>query len=92
MQALPSIGWFFVKACPDIFRAVPPAPYQHLGRNVSLARTEKKLTQEQAAEGAGVSLKYWQAIEGGAKAPAFATLRKIRKTLGCSWDRLCAGC
>ncbi|SDT93199.1 Helix-turn-helix domain-containing protein [Verrucomicrobium sp. GAS474] len=68
------------------------APYKHLGRNLKRLRTALKVTQEKAAEKVGVSLKYWQALEAGSKAPAFSTLSRIRKTLGTSWEELCRDC
>ena len=70
----------------------PTRAYHHLGRNLSAARESKGWTQEQAAERSGVSLKYWQSLEGGHKAPSFATLCRIRAVLGANWDALCRGC
>jgi len=70
----------------------PARAYYHLGRNLSAARQSKGWTQEQAAEHSGVSLKYWQSIEGGHKAPAFSTLCRIRGVLGVDWNQLCKGC
>lgn len=70
----------------------PARLYHHLGQNLASARQRKNWTQERAAERCGVSLKYWQSLEGGHKAPAFATLCRIRVVLGTNWDDLCRSC
>jgi len=55
-------------------------------------RVGLELTQERAAEKAGISLKYWQALEAGSKAPTFSTLCRIRKVISASWEQLCKDC
>ena len=70
----------------------PKRPHHQLGRNLAAARQSKNWTQERAAESAGVSLKYWQALEGGQKAPAFTTLCTIRASLDVDWNSLCDEC
>lgn len=70
----------------------PARLYHQLGRNLAAARQRNGWTQERAAERCGVSLKYWQSLEGGHKAPAFATLCRIRSILGVEWNELCRDC
>lgn len=67
-------------------------PFKAAGRNLSALRLRKGLTQEKAAEKIGISLKYYQALEGGTKAPAFATLCRLRRIMDASWDDLLRGC
>jgi transcriptional regulator with XRE-family HTH domain len=68
------------------------APFKIAGQTLSILRRRKKLTQEKAAERTGISLKYYQALEGGTKAPAFTTLCRLRQTMDASWDELLSGC
>jgi len=68
------------------------APFKAAGKNLSALRSKKGLTQERAAERIGISLKYYQALEGGVKAPAFVTLCRIRRILDASWNDLLHGC
>ncbi len=68
-----------------------PKPFKVAGKNLAKIRLAKNLTQEKAAEKIGISLKYYQALEGGIKAPAFITLSKIRQVLRVSWDELLRG-
>ncbi len=75
-----------------IIFAVSHSPlYKILGQNLRAARLHLNLTQEKAAEQIGISLKYWQALEGGFKAPTFATLCRIKNCLGCTWNEIGRG-
>jgi transcriptional regulator with XRE-family HTH domain len=67
-------------------------PFKSAGRNLSEIRVRKGLTQEKAAELIGISLKYYQALEGGTKAPAFVTLCRLRRIMDATWDELLDGC
>ena len=67
-------------------------PFKTAGKNLSSLRLRKGLTQEKAAERIGISLKYYQSLEGGTKAPAFATLCRVRHTMDATWDELLGGC
>jgi transcriptional regulator with XRE-family HTH domain len=67
-------------------------PFAALGKNLLAQRLENEMTQERLAEKIGISLKYYQALEGGFKAPAFTTLSRIRGALGTSWDDLLREC
>jgi transcriptional regulator with XRE-family HTH domain len=69
----------------------PVLPFKAAGKNLSALRLQKGMTQEKAAERIGISLKYYQALEGGAKAPAFTTLCRLRRTMDASWDDLLRG-
>ena len=69
-----------------------PRPFGTAGKNLARLRVQKGFTQEKAAEKIGISLKYYQALEGGLKAPAFTTLCKVRKTMGATWDEFLRGC
>ena len=46
------------------------------------------LTQEKLAEKADISLRYVQQLEAGQRNPSIATLVRLRKALGCSYDDL----
>ena len=62
------------------------------GKNVAAMRSAAGITQEQMAEKAGLSTRYWQSIEAGEYFPPVATLARIKRTLGCSWEELFKGC
>ena len=62
------------------------------GKNVAAMRVAGGSTQEQMAEKAGLSTRYWQSIEAGEYFPPVATLARIKRTLGCSWEELFKGC
>jgi transcriptional regulator with XRE-family HTH domain len=69
-----------------------PKPFKAAGKNLAGLRIQKGLTQEKAAEKIGISLKYYQALEGGLKAPAFTTLCKVRRAVSATWDEFLRGC
>jgi transcriptional regulator with XRE-family HTH domain len=50
------------------------------------------ITQEQAAERSGLSVRYWQSIEAGEYFPPIATLARIKTMLDSSWEALFEGC
>ncbi len=62
------------------------------GKNLAKLRKRRGFTQEKTAEKIGISLKYYQALEAGTKAPTFRTLCKVKGALGNSWDELLRGC
>jgi transcriptional regulator with XRE-family HTH domain len=51
-------------------------------------RDNKRLTQEQAAESAGVEPKYWISLEAGRANPTLTTLAAIAAALGCTLSEL----
>ncbi len=66
-------------------------PFEKLGKNLVKIRQERGWTQEATAEKIGISLTYYQALEAGIKAPAFMTLRNIRRELRADWNELLRG-
>lgn len=56
---------------------------QALTRNLKAHRSKLKLTQEEAAEKAGIAVKYWQRLEmiSQGDLPSLPTLKKISKAL-----------
>jgi transcriptional regulator with XRE-family HTH domain len=67
-------------------------PYETLGKNIARQRAQLGLTQDRTSERIGISLKFFQALESGNKAPSFDTLSSVRRAFGCSWDDLLKGC
>lgn len=63
-----------------------------LARNIKKYRNRLKLTQEQAAEKADITMKYWQRLEMESQAglPSLPTLFKIAKALKISVPKLLA--
>ena len=59
-----------------------------LGKNLNRQRMTAGLTQEKLAEKADISLRYVQQLEAGQRNPSIATLVRLRKALGCSYDDL----
>ncbi len=49
------------------------------------------MTQEALAEKAGVSHRYLQSIEAGAKQPRINVVARIRKAMDCQWEELLKG-
>ena len=71
---------------------VPLSRGVRLGRNILRLREAGELTQEQVAEGAGVSWRYLQELEAGKGTnPSLTVLCGLKTALGCSWDDLLAG-
>jgi len=52
-----------------------------IGKNIKKARKERKLTQVEVAEKAGIHPNYYSRIERGELQPALDTLEKIFKVL-----------
>ena len=52
-----------------------------IGKNIKKARKERKLTQTEVAEKAGIHSNYYSRIERGELQPALDTLEKIFKVL-----------
>lgn len=51
------------------------------GKKLSTLRNQKGVTQEQLAEGAGLSVDFLSLIERGQRAPSFKTLEQLSKAL-----------
>lgn len=67
------------------------ASLARLGKRVRALRLEKKLTQEQAAERAGLDEKHFQVIEGGRMNVTVATLVGIARALDVTLAELFEG-
>lgn len=52
-----------------------------LGKNIKIARVKRELSQEKAAEKAGISLVSFGAIENGKTSPKVETVAKIARAL-----------
>ena len=62
-----------------------------LGKNLNRLRMGARLTQEKVAEKADISLRYIQLLEAGQRNPSIATLVRLHKVLGCSYDDIFRG-
>ena len=70
-------------------RLKAPSPsLRQLGNNVRRERTAKGMTQQQLAELADLNIRNLQRIEAGEIDVLLQTAVRIRKALGCGWDRL----
>jgi len=65
-------------------------PHQQFGRNVNKLRCESGLTQEKLAEKADISRRYLQTIEAGRMNPTIGVASRLRKALGCTWEKMCS--
>ena len=52
------------------------------GKNIRIARSKTKLTQQQVADKAGIHVNYYARIERGEENPSYEALEKIIKALG----------
>jgi len=59
-----------------------------ISENLKRFRVEKKLTQKEVWEGAGVSKSSYTAYEGGNSEPTAEVIVRLAKTLGVSTDEL----
>jgi transcriptional regulator with XRE-family HTH domain len=67
---------------------MPRSIRQRLGNGIRERREELGLTQEAAAERAGLSPRYWRAIEGAEPAVALEVVEKVLVGLDWSWNDL----
>ncbi len=63
---------------------------QRLGQNLRQLRNEVGLSQDALGVKADVTKRYVQMIEAGQKCPTLFTIKKLRASLGCSYERLFA--
>lgn len=61
---------------------LPPHERQALGDTIRLLRAERRLTQEEVAEAAGVSRKYVSDLERGAHRPSFDGIVLLTRAFG----------
>ena len=74
--------------------AVERVPQEHLDlfcQNLKRQRTNAGLSQEALAERAGISVRYLQLVESGRFGVSLAVLLRLRRALGCSWNKLLEG-
>lgn len=69
-------------------RKTPDKWLKQVGENLRRERKAAGLTQEKLAEKADLAPRVIQKIEAGQIAILISTLRRIRKGLGCSYERL----
>jgi transcriptional regulator with XRE-family HTH domain len=58
------------------------------GDNMRRERKARKITQEKLAELADLNVRTIQKIEAGQTNILITTAKRIRKALGCSWEKL----
>ncbi len=64
---------------------------KRFGGNLRQERTARKITQEKLAELSDLNVRTIQKIEAGQTNILITTAKRIRKALGCSWDKLLRG-
>lgn len=62
-----------------------------LGQRLSVLRKEAGLTQEAAAEKAGITPRHLQRIEAGHRVPSLGLLASLRRVLRVKWTDLFEG-
>ncbi len=61
---------------------------KRFGDNMRKERKARKITQEKLAELADLNVRTIQKIEAGQTNILITTAKRIRKALGCSWEKL----
>jgi len=62
---------------------------RRLGKKLAQCRVGANLTQERMAELAGITLRFYQDLESGKKAPSYLTLRQLGRACKIkTWDQL----
>ena len=61
---------------------------KRFGDNLRRERKARKITQEKLAELADLNVRTIQKIEAGQTNILITTAKRIRKALGCSWEKL----
>ncbi len=56
-----------------------------IGKNIRRLRTQLQMTQEQVAERAEMSVRYFQTLEAGRCMPTVRTVFKVARALGVSY-------
>ena len=81
-------------AQPARLSALERVPQEYLDlfcQNLKRQRTNAGLSQEALAERADISVRYLQLVESGRFGVSFAVLLRLRRALGCSWNKLLDG-
>jgi|SRR5579872_6753125 len=80
-------SYFYEKGC--VSNSTTPARLlKELGNNVRRERMAGNLTQEGLAELADLNIRNVQRIEAGEVDVLLSTACRLRKALGCSWEKL----
>ena len=66
--------------------------YVVFGKNLVKVRTGLGMTQEKAAEKAGISFRFFQDLEAGISAPSLPTLTRLVRAFDCDFTDLLKGC
>ncbi len=61
---------------------------KRFGSNLRIVRTALGITQEKLSELSDLNVRTIQKIEAGQTNILITTAKRIRKALGCSWDKL----
>ena len=61
---------------------------KHISTNIHALRKDMNITQQEAAQKAGISTNYWNWIENGKRVPKLSTLETIANVLGVKLSRL----
>jgi transcriptional regulator with XRE-family HTH domain len=64
------------------------AELSRFGANIRRERTARNITQEKLAEKADLNIRTVQKIESGRLNVLITTATRIRRALGCSWEKL----
>ena len=70
------------------FKNPLPAIVLTFGANVRRERRALHMTQERLGELAGIDRSYLQRLEKGCSNPSLDVAVRLKKALGCSWERL----
>jgi len=60
----------------------------HPAAAIRAARLHARLTQQQAADRAGMAQPHWARLEAGTREPSMAMLRRVADALGCAVEVL----
>lgn len=82
---------FVVKLPFFVVQRVPQKQLNFLSGNLKRLRAKARLSQEELAERAEITARYLQSIEAGHFGASLAVLIRLRRALGCSWNRLLEG-
>jgi len=65
-----------------------PSALKELGKNVRRERVAQGMTQQELAEAADLNIRNVQRIEAGEFEILLRTAARMRKALGCSWEKI----
>jgi len=83
-----SVKTFFVDLL-SVSKSTPVSPWlKRLGNNIRRERAAKGLSQQRLAELADLNIRNVQRIEAGEIDVLLSTTARLRKALGCPWERV----